>query len=66
MITEELRNRIDGGRLLEVPDAGHAVQMAKDVLVEALLGLAHDADRTWEERDSLARGEPDREQRALR
>jgi pimeloyl-ACP methyl ester carboxylesterase len=66
MITEELRNRIDGGRLLEVPDAGHAVQLAKDVFVEALLGLACDADRTWEERSSLARGEPDGEQRPLR
>jgi pimeloyl-ACP methyl ester carboxylesterase len=66
MITEELRNRIDGGRLLEVPDAGHAVQLATDVFVEALLGLAYDADRTWEERSSLARGEPDGEQRPLR
>src|SRR5215217_5311691 len=59
VITAELGNRIDGARLLDVPDAGHAVQMAKDVFVDALLGLAYDADRSWEERGSRARGEPD-------
>ena len=66
VITAELGNRIDGTRLLDVPDAGHAVQMAKDVFVDALLGLAYDADRSWEERGSRARGEPDGEQRSLR
>ena len=33
-----------GARLVDVPGAGHAVQMAKDVFVDALLALAHDAD----------------------
>src|SRR5215212_6082518 len=66
VITAELGNRIDGARLLDVPDAGHGVQMAKDVFIDALLGLAYDADRSWEERGSRARGEPDGEQRALR
>ena len=45
LITAELANRITGARLLEVPEAGHAVQMAKEVFVEALFALAHDADR---------------------
>jgi hypothetical protein len=48
-----------------VPEAGHAVQMAKDIFVDALLGLTHDADLAWEKRDSLARANADREQRAL-
>ena len=33
-----------GARLVDVPGAGHAVQMAKNVFVDALLALAHDAD----------------------
>ena len=65
LITAELANRIDGARLLDVPEAGHAVQMAKDVFIDALLGLAHDADLDWEERGSVARTDPDGEQRAL-
>jgi pimeloyl-ACP methyl ester carboxylesterase len=65
LITVELANRIVGARLLDVPEAGHAVQMAKDVFIDALLGLAHDADLEWEKRGSLARTNPDREQRAL-
>ena len=65
LITVELANRINGARLLDVPEAGHAVQMAKDVFIDALLGLAHDADLEWEKRDSVARTDPDREQRAL-
>ena len=65
LITAELANRINGARLLDVPEAGHAVQMAKDVFIDALLGLAHDADHTWEERGSLARSNPDGEELAL-
>jgi pimeloyl-ACP methyl ester carboxylesterase len=65
LISAELAKRINGARLLDVPEAGHAVQMAKDIFVDALLALAHDADRKWEERGSLARGESDGEQRAL-
>jgi pimeloyl-ACP methyl ester carboxylesterase len=65
LITVELANRIVGARLLDVPEAGHAVQMAKDVFIDALLGLVHDADLEWEKRGSLARTNPDREQRAL-
>ena len=65
LITMELANRIKGARLLDVPEAGHAVQMAKDVFIDALLGLAHDADLEWEKRDSLARTNPNREQPGL-
>jgi len=65
LIAVELANRINGARLLDVPEAGHAVQMAKDVFIDALLGLAHDADLEWEKRNSVARTDPDREQRAL-
>jgi pimeloyl-ACP methyl ester carboxylesterase len=65
LITVELANRINGARLLDVPESGHAVQMAKDVFIDALLGLAHDADLEWEKRNSVARTDPDREQRAL-
>jgi hypothetical protein len=54
VITAELASRIDGARLLDVPEAGHAVQMTKDVFVDALLALAHDADLAWEEPDSVA------------
>jgi pimeloyl-ACP methyl ester carboxylesterase len=61
LITVELANRINGARLLDVPESGHAVQMAKDVFIDALLGLAHDADLEWEKRDSVARTDPDRE-----
>jgi pimeloyl-ACP methyl ester carboxylesterase len=65
LITVELANRINRARLLEVPEAGHAVQMVKDVFIDALLGLAHDADLEWEKRDSVARTNPDREQPGL-
>ena len=60
LITAELANRIDGARLLDVPEAGHAVQMAKDVFIDALLALTHDADFAWDERGSLARADADR------
>jgi pimeloyl-ACP methyl ester carboxylesterase len=59
LIALELANRINGARLLDVPEAGHAVQMAKDVFVDALLGLAHDADLEWEKRGSVTRTNPD-------
>jgi pimeloyl-ACP methyl ester carboxylesterase len=59
LITAALANRIEGVRLLDVPEAGHAVQMSKDVFVDALLGLVHDADLEWEERGSQARGDSD-------
>src|SRR5215207_2679883 len=65
LITAELANRIDGARLLDVPEAGHAVQMAEDVFIDALLELAHDADLDWEERRSMARSDSDGEPRAL-
>jgi pimeloyl-ACP methyl ester carboxylesterase len=44
LITAELAGRMDGARLVDVPEAGHAVQMAKDAFVDALLGHVHDAD----------------------
>ena len=34
LITAELARGIDGARLLDVPEAGHAVQMAKEVFLE--------------------------------
>jgi pimeloyl-ACP methyl ester carboxylesterase len=55
LIAAELANRIDGSRLVDVPEAGHAVQMAKEVFVDALFALAHDADLSWLQRDSVAR-----------
>jgi pimeloyl-ACP methyl ester carboxylesterase len=61
LITAELADRIDGARLLDVPAAGHAVQMAKDVLVDALLALAHDADLALDERGLVTRTNPDGE-----
>ena len=65
LITAELANRINDAHLLDVPEAGHAVHMAKDVFTDALLALAHDADVDWEERALLSRTDPDGEQRAL-
>jgi pimeloyl-ACP methyl ester carboxylesterase len=65
LITAELANRIKGARLLDVPEAGHAVQMAKDIFIDALIGLANDADLAWEKRDSGAGANAHREQRAL-
>jgi pimeloyl-ACP methyl ester carboxylesterase len=61
LIAKELAERVDGARLLDVPEAGHAVQMAKDVFVDALLALAHDADLAWEERGSVAGADANRE-----
>ena len=49
LITAEIANRINGARLLDVPGAGHAVQMAKGVFVDALLALAHDAELALDE-----------------
>jgi pimeloyl-ACP methyl ester carboxylesterase len=57
LITAELAGRMDGARLVDVPEAGHAVQMAKDVFVDALLGHAHDADLAWQERLSVTRAD---------
>ena len=61
LITAELAERLEGARLVDVPEAGHAVQMSKDVFVDALLALAHDADLSWEERRSVARADANRE-----
>jgi pimeloyl-ACP methyl ester carboxylesterase len=55
LITAELANRIDGVRLVDVPEAGHAVQMAKKEFVDPLFTLVHDADLAWEERASVTR-----------
>jgi hypothetical protein len=44
-----------------VRKAGHAVQMAKEVFVDALFALARDADRGWPERESVVRSDADRE-----
>jgi pimeloyl-ACP methyl ester carboxylesterase len=55
LITAELANRIDGARLVDIPDAGHAVQMAREEFLDALFALVHDADLDWSERDSVAR-----------
>jgi pimeloyl-ACP methyl ester carboxylesterase len=55
LITAELANRIDGAHLVDIPDAGHAVQMAKEAFLDALFALVHDADLDWFERDSVAR-----------
>jgi pimeloyl-ACP methyl ester carboxylesterase len=57
LITAELAGRIDGARLVDVPEAGHAVQMAKEVFVDALFALVLDADFSWAGRDSVARSD---------
>jgi pimeloyl-ACP methyl ester carboxylesterase len=44
LITAELANRMEGARLTDVPEAGHAVQMVKEVFVDALFALARNAD----------------------
>jgi pimeloyl-ACP methyl ester carboxylesterase len=60
LIAAELAERLDGARLLDVPEAGHAVQMSRDIFVDALLALAHDADLAWEERGSVAGADTNR------
>jgi pimeloyl-ACP methyl ester carboxylesterase len=55
LITAELANRIDGARLVDIPDAGHALQMAREAFLDAIFALVHDADLDWFERDSVAR-----------
>jgi pimeloyl-ACP methyl ester carboxylesterase len=50
LITAALAERINGAHLLEVPEAGHAVQMAIDDFVAQLLALADDADLQWRQR----------------
>ena len=54
LIAAKLADRIDGARLVDVPEAGHAVQMAKEVFVDALFALVHGADLGWAERNSVA------------
>jgi pimeloyl-ACP methyl ester carboxylesterase len=56
-ITAELAGRIDGARLVDVPEAGHAVQRTREAFVDALFALVHDADRAWAERGSVARSD---------
>jgi pimeloyl-ACP methyl ester carboxylesterase len=57
LIAGELASRIDGARLVDVPEAGHAVQMSKEVFVDALFDVVQAADLGWPERDSVARSE---------
>jgi len=52
LIVAELADRIDGAHLLDVPDAGHAVQMSGALFAESLLSLVRDADQRWNDRDS--------------
>jgi hypothetical protein len=40
-----------------VPEAGHAVQMAREAFVDALFALVRDADLGWAEQDSAARSD---------
>jgi pimeloyl-ACP methyl ester carboxylesterase len=54
LITAELAGRIDGARLVDVPEAGHAVQMAREEFVDALFALVHDAELGWAGGDSAA------------
>jgi pimeloyl-ACP methyl ester carboxylesterase len=61
LIATELAERLDGARLLDVPEAGHAVQMSKGVFVDALLALADEADLAWDERGSVAGADANRE-----
>ena len=53
LIVAEVADRVSGARRLDVPDAGHAVQMSGEVFVESLLSLVQDADRRWTGRDSV-------------
>lgn len=52
LIVTKLADRLSDARLLDVPDAGHAVQMSGNVFAESLLSLVRDADQRWNERDS--------------
>jgi pimeloyl-ACP methyl ester carboxylesterase len=61
LITAELANRIDGARLIDVPEAGHAVQMARNGFIDALLAFADNADLDFVERGSVARTDADGE-----
>jgi pimeloyl-ACP methyl ester carboxylesterase len=56
-IAAELVSRIEGARLVHVPEAGHAVQMAKEAFVDALFELVQDTDLRWSERNSVSRAE---------
>jgi pimeloyl-ACP methyl ester carboxylesterase len=47
LITAELAKRIDSARLADVPEAGHAVQMVREVFLDALFTVVHDADLAW-------------------
>lgn len=46
-ITRTLAKRLERARLTDVPDAGHAVQMAGMAFVEPMLDLVRNADSDW-------------------
>jgi pimeloyl-ACP methyl ester carboxylesterase len=47
-VVAALAARLPGARVTDVPDAGHAVQMAGDDFVTPLLALAREADAGWQ------------------
>jgi pimeloyl-ACP methyl ester carboxylesterase len=58
LITAELAKIIGRARVVDVAEAGHAVQMSGQVFVDALLTIVGEVDRGWNERVSLPSGDP--------
>ena len=57
LITAELARIIDRARLVDVAEAGHAVQMSGAAFVDALLSIVEKVDRGWSERVSVPSGD---------
>ena len=52
LIAQEMASRIKGARLVDVAEAGHAVQLAREGFLDELLHLVEDADLACLDRDS--------------
>ena len=61
LIVTELADKIERARVVDVAEAGHAVQMSGDVFVEMLLQVVLEVDGAWNERVLAASADPDRE-----
>jgi pimeloyl-ACP methyl ester carboxylesterase len=53
-VVAEIVKRLPGCRLIDVPAAGHAVQMSGAAFMEPMLALMEEADRAWDARASAA------------
>ena len=59
LLVTELADKIERARVVEVAEAGHAVQMSGADFVDALLARVREADIGWTERISVSSGDPD-------